>query len=77
MCALFLDINWLQLNFTAAPNSIILFIPFFQMSETVPLNPQETVQLSKLLAYVLRHGAVKEKLTVSPDGYIAVQDLVS
>lgn len=47
------------------------------MSETVPLNPQETVQLSKLLAYVLRHGAVKEKLTVSPDGYVAVQDLVS
>jgi 2'-phosphotransferase len=40
------------------------------------LSPQETVQLSKLLSYVLRHGAVKEKLTISPDGYIAIQDLV-
>jgi RNA:NAD 2'-phosphotransferase (TPT1/KptA family) len=41
-----------------------------------PLSPLETTQLSKLLSYVLRHGAVKEKLTITSDGYIAVQDLV-
>jgi RNA:NAD 2'-phosphotransferase (TPT1/KptA family) len=49
------------------------------MSETAttpPLSPQDTMKLSKLLAYVLRHGAVNEKLTISPDGYIAIQDLV-
>lgn len=42
----------------------------------VDLSPKEAVQLSKLLSYVLRHGAVKEKLTISPDGYIAVNDLL-
>jgi 2'-phosphotransferase len=46
-------------------------------SVTPPLSPQATTQLSKLLSYILRHGAVKEKLTMSSDGYIAVQDLVS
>lgn len=40
------------------------------------MNAQETVQLSKLIAYVLRHGAVKEQLVISPSGYIAVTDLV-
>lgn len=40
------------------------------------LSPQDTVQLSKLLSYVLRHGAAKESLTISASGYIAVSDLV-
>lgn len=40
------------------------------------LTAAETTQLSKLLSYILRHGAVKESLTISPDGYIAVKDLV-
>ncbi|KAI9358067.1 phosphotransferase KptA/Tpt1 [Pilaira anomala] len=40
-------------------------------------SPQECVQLSKLLSYVLRHGAVKEKLTISPSGYIAITDLLT
>jgi 2'-phosphotransferase len=44
---------------------------------SAPLNSQETIQLSKLIAYVLRHGAVKEKLSISPNGYIAVSDLVT
>ncbi|KAI7900447.1 phosphotransferase KptA/Tpt1 [Cokeromyces recurvatus] len=47
------------------------------MSEIKPLlNPQEAIQLSKLLSYILRHGAVKEKLQISTDGYIAVNDLL-
>ncbi|KAG2233687.1 hypothetical protein INT48_009431 [Thamnidium elegans] len=40
------------------------------------LSPQESVQLSKLLSYVLRHGAAKESLTISASGYIAVSDLL-
>lgn len=40
------------------------------------LTSQETIQLSKLISYVLRHGAVKEQLTISSNGYIAVSDLV-
>jgi 2'-phosphotransferase len=40
------------------------------------LTPQETVRLSKLLSYILRHGAVKENVTIAPNGYIAVKDLV-
>jgi len=31
--------------------------------------------LSKSLSWLLRHGAVKNNLTVSPDGYIAVDDI--
>ncbi|KAI9487531.1 MAG: phosphotransferase KptA/Tpt1 [Benjaminiella poitrasii] len=48
------------------------------MSEIKPLlNPQEAVQLSKLLSYILRHAAMKEKLNISDDGYIAVNDLLA
>lgn len=42
-----------------------------------PLDPKEEVQLSKLLSYLLRHGAVKEKLNISSDGFVAVNDIVS
>lgn len=45
-------------------------------STTPLLAPVETTQLSKLLSYILRHGAVKENLHISSDGYIAVEDLV-
>lgn len=44
---------------------------------TAVLDRFETVKLSKLLSYVLRHGAQKEKLVVRSDGYIAVNDLVT
>lgn len=48
------------------------------MPETdLPLGPKEEIQLSKLLSYLLRHGAVKEKLVMSPDGFVAVDDIVS
>ena len=33
-------------------------------------------QLSRALAYILRHGAEKEGLTIRPDGYISLRDLL-
>ncbi|GAN03051.1 RNA 2'-phosphotransferase, Tpt1 / KptA family protein [Mucor ambiguus] len=42
-----------------------------------PLDPKEEVQLSKLLSYLLRHGAVKEKLNISSDGFVAVNNILS
>lgn len=48
------------------------------MPEPNPLlSPKEELQLSKLLSYLLRHGAVKEKLNISSDGFVAVNDIVS
>ncbi|KAG2197116.1 phosphotransferase KptA/Tpt1 [Mucor mucedo] len=41
------------------------------------LNPQETIQLSKALSKVLRHSAVDQQLDISPDGYVAVADLLA
>lgn len=32
---------------------------------------------SKTLSYILRHGAAKESLTLRPDGFVRVEDLVS
>lgn len=32
---------------------------------------------SKTLSYILRHGAAKESLTLRPDGFVRVADLVS
>lgn len=40
------------------------------------MTPAEATKLSKLLAYVLRHGAAKEKLTLRSDGYLLLADLV-
>lgn len=34
------------------------------------------VRLSKSLSYVLRHGAVKEKIPIRPDGYVALSNLL-
>ncbi|KAK9472900.1 phosphotransferase KptA/Tpt1, partial [Dipodascopsis tothii] len=34
------------------------------------------VRLSKALSYVLRHGAVKEKVPIRPDGFVLVKDLL-
>jgi 2'-phosphotransferase len=31
---------------------------------------------SKTLSYILRHGAVKEGLTISPDGYVSLNELL-
>ncbi|EPB89638.1 hypothetical protein HMPREF1544_03570 [Mucor circinelloides 1006PhL] len=48
------------------------------MPETNPLlSPKEELQLSKLLSYLLRHGAVKEKLNISSDGFVAVNDILA
>lgn len=34
------------------------------------------VRISKALSYILRHGAAKESLTMRPDGFIRVDELV-
>lgn len=34
-----------------------------------------SVQLSKSLSWLLRHGVVKEKLNMSPDGYVLCDDI--
>lgn len=39
------------------------------------MNPHD-VALSKTLSWLLRHGAHKEKLTLSPDGFINVHELL-
>lgn len=33
-------------------------------------------RISKTLSYVLRHGAEKEGITIRPDGFVLVNDLV-
>ncbi|KAK6200514.1 phosphotransferase KptA/Tpt1 [Scheffersomyces amazonensis] len=35
------------------------------------------VLISKALSYLLRHGAIKENLTISEDGYIKISDLLN
>ncbi|KAK9462009.1 phosphotransferase KptA/Tpt1 [Lipomyces oligophaga] len=35
------------------------------------------VRLSKSLSYILRHGAVKEHIKISSDGYVSVTELLS
>ncbi|KAI8358422.1 phosphotransferase KptA/Tpt1 [Blakeslea trispora] len=36
----------------------------------------ETTRISKLLSYILRHGAVKEKIAISSDGYVSINELL-
>lgn len=38
---------------------------------------EEDVRISKTLSWLLRHGAKTEGLSMRPDGYVQVQDLVS
>ena len=60
------------------PHFFFLILFNSVMSEkNPPLSPKEEIQLSKLLSYLLRHGAVKEKLNISPEGFIAVDNIVS
>lgn len=35
------------------------------------------VKISKSLSYILRHGAVKEGLEISSDGYVKLSDILS
>ncbi|CEP12664.1 hypothetical protein [Parasitella parasitica] len=47
-------------------------------SSSIPLlTPAEETKLSKLLSYILRHGAVKQKLDISSDGYVCVDDILA
>lgn len=34
---------------------------------------KKDIEISKLLSYVLRHGALKEKLEIDAEGYIDVE----
>lgn len=36
-----------------------------------------TMQLSKALAYILRHGTIKEGLQVRPDGFVLLDDVLA
>lgn len=42
-----------------------------------PSQVPPTVQLSKTLAYILRHGAQKEQLQVRPDGFVRVDAILA
>jgi 2'-phosphotransferase len=46
-------------------------------NEVIPrLDDRQRIHLSKALSYILRHGAIKEKLNMTDDGYILVNDIV-
>ncbi|CAE6482745.1 unnamed protein product [Rhizoctonia solani] len=40
-------------------------------------NESAEVRHSKTLSYILRHGAAKERLTIRPDGYVRVPELLA
>ncbi|KAI8330344.1 phosphotransferase KptA/Tpt1 [Chlamydoabsidia padenii] len=42
-----------------------------------PIDKKDEVRISKTISYILRHGAVKEKLTIRRDGFIKVSDLLT
>jgi hypothetical protein len=41
-----------------------------------PLEDNRRIRLSKILSWLLRHGAEKQNLPMRKDGYVCVQDLV-
>ncbi|KAI9260754.1 phosphotransferase KptA/Tpt1 [Phascolomyces articulosus] len=41
------------------------------------MDQPKTIKLSKLLSYILRHGAAKHKLTMRPDGYVVLSDILA
>ena len=47
------------------------------MAQRRASNKKNTVKQSKKLTYALRHGAEKLKLNMSPDGFVAVSELLS
>lgn len=38
--------------------------------------PQRTVQVSKTLTYILRHGAVELGLSIRPDGFVPLAEVL-
>ncbi|CUM64690.1 uncharacterized protein PRCAT00002299001 [Priceomyces carsonii] len=44
---------------------------------SAPDPSKRDVQISKALSYLLRHGAIKEKLNIDEEGYIKIQDILS
>lgn len=46
-------------------------------SKRPPRDASPNVQLSKALAYLLRHGAEKESLAIRPDGYVRLDTLLA
>lgn len=49
-----------------------LLVVFYKMSDM----SKREVQISKALSYLLRHGAHKEKLPMTDDGWIKIDDLL-
>ena len=50
-----------------------------QLNEVIAVmskNRRLRTELSKYMAYILRHGAEKEKIQIRPDGYVSVYDLL-
>jgi len=43
---------------------------------SVPSNTINKVNVSKSMSYILRHGAEKEKVNISKDGFVLVSDLL-
>lgn len=53
--------------------------PRIRTSKLKPNQPspeERDVRISKALSYLLRHGAVKEKLNIDGDGYVAVEEIL-
>jgi 2'-phosphotransferase len=42
-----------------------------------PRAKNRTVEISKTLSFILRHGATKEGLNITSDGYVSVKELLA
>ncbi|EGG16048.1 hypothetical protein DFA_09720 [Cavenderia fasciculata] len=40
------------------------------------MNNSRVIQISKAMSYILRHGCAKERIEISADGYVKVNDLL-
>ncbi|EMH75595.1 hypothetical protein EHI8A_129160 [Entamoeba histolytica HM-1:IMSS-B] len=38
---------------------------------------QSDVEISKRLSYILRHGAIKERIPITNDGWVLIKDLLN
>ncbi|KAI7863387.1 phosphotransferase KptA/Tpt1 [Spinellus fusiger] len=51
-------------------------VPTTSTTDVPPLTIHQEIRLSKVLSYMLRHGAIKENLPLRSDGYLALSALV-
>ncbi|CAO3581313.1 unnamed protein product [Absidia cylindrospora] len=47
------------------------------MATPITMDRKDEIRISKTISYILRHGAIKEKLEVGRDGFIKVSDLLA